>query len=201
VGSKCELAERAVAPETIAQFVEAHGFEYVELSAKENINTRKPLDLLAAKLTYARTTATATTTYSYLLPLCRCYVLHFLTTHSKATSAGVPEDECKPTTTASPGFSWPSEPKREPKVEAGFGLFGGAGFSGPTSGGGGGWSFPSAPATTAPYAASMVSGGLRASSNERQFKVLFVGDGATGKTTFVKRHVRMSCVVCVVCVA
>jgi hypothetical protein len=44
-----------VAPETVARFVETRGLEYVELSAKEDINTRKPLELLAARLTYART--------------------------------------------------------------------------------------------------------------------------------------------------
>ena len=54
MGSKCELAERMVAPETVAKFVERHGLEYVELSAKEDINTRKPLELLAAKLMYVR---------------------------------------------------------------------------------------------------------------------------------------------------
>ena len=150
MGSKCDLAERMVAPETIAQFVEARGLEYVELSAKEDINTRKPLELLTARLTYARTppythpsiehvggTAVGVAhddllTSHLSVTGVLCYIF---SQHSKATSAGAPEDECKPTTTASTGFSWPSEPKCEPKVEAGFGLFGGA--AGPTSGGGG----------------------------------------------------------------
>jgi hypothetical protein len=48
-----------VAPETVAQFVERHGLEYVELSAKEDINTRKPLELLTSRLTYAHTSPLA----------------------------------------------------------------------------------------------------------------------------------------------
>jgi hypothetical protein len=238
VGSKCDLAERMVAPETISQFVEARGLEYVELSAKEDINTRKPLELLTASLTYARTpphthpsiehvggTAVGVAhddlLTSYLSVGVLCYIF---SQHSKAMSAGAPEERkaaaiplsggfgSNLTSTSAPaskGFSWANVPEDELKVGAGSTswpappLSSGGGGGG---GGGGGWSFPSAPATTAPDAASMVSGGLHASSKERQFKVLFVGDGATGKTTFVKRHVRMpvcgdACVVCVVCVA
>ncbi len=54
MGAKCDLAKRVVPAETVPQFVESHGLEYVELSAKQDINTRKPLELLAAKLMYVR---------------------------------------------------------------------------------------------------------------------------------------------------
>mgnify|MGYP001055548547 CR=1 FL=1 len=59
MGAKCDLTERVVPAETVPQFVERYGLEYVELSAKEDINTRRPLELLAAKLTYASTHSTS----------------------------------------------------------------------------------------------------------------------------------------------
>ena len=87
MGSKCELAERMVAPETVAKFVERHGLEYVELSAKEDTNTRKPLELLTARLTYAHNSPSLHLESSHLLPLCLCYVL-FLTTQDREIGWG-----------------------------------------------------------------------------------------------------------------
>jgi hypothetical protein len=139
----------------MAQFAEEHGLDYVEISSKEDINTFKPLELLALRIKYG--------THRRRALLLR----HpFIPRPARLTPAV--GWTCRTSSRAPKKIEKREEPQQPVVV-----------------------SMPKNPGGALSLAGLPNTAAATSGESCPTFKVLLVGDGGTGKTTFVKRHVRL----------